>query len=193
MKPLIGICLAVFLTATMLMPAAAAVALPPKTTYSCADGLLSINKSGMVGGVYVDHFTNETCSGGCAANGEECNTTRNVDKFGIAISAVVFLAAAAFFFVLSNNVKSSGDATLRVIKAFHTLKYLHLFLSFVCVLTSLLLLASMYTAGQNELTAFIMNGWLVILAGVLLTFLLLFFSEVDMWVNKLKNIGKRSI
>lgn len=177
----------------ILSPIAAGQVMTARTTYSCADGILEVNKSSVLGGTYVEQFKNESCPGGCATNGEECNSPLNVDKFGIAIAAAIFLAAAGFFFVLSNSVKTSQDSTLRVIKAFHTLKYLHLILSFMCVSFSLLLLAGMYTAGQNEISTFIMVGWLSVVAGAILTFSLLFFSEVDTWVKKLQDIGKRPI
>jgi hypothetical protein len=158
-----------------------AYSLEAQSTYNCTNGNLVTNVTAMINGELNEiYFDNETCPFGCALNGLECNDPRNVDFVSMSSSALIFLAVGIVFLFLSYKVEP-------ISKRYYVIKYLYLALFFIYMIMMTGILGGLSIFGQNNFSNIMWTNYYILIFTTIVTFLLIFFTEVEEWYKSMRH------
>lgn len=180
----VNLMLGAMIMLSLLFAPIAALALEARTTYSCSDGILEINKTKTIYGLYVESFENITCPMGCADNGIMCNSPENVNKIEVVMASAVFLVMAAIFFFLAKDLMPKN-------RIWYFTRYVHMGVSFGSLLLAVYFIAFMYSLGPNNVANMAWTGFYILFMTVILTFFAALYTEIDEKRKELNRMGKK--
>lgn len=168
----------------LIIPSAQAITAGP--VYNCTGDHLVTNITAQIDGEVVEiWYDNSTCAFGCSLSGLSCNEPRNVDSASVSVAAVAFIAFSIIFFYLSQNINLFN-------KKYYVMKYFYLGVAFVFLIISIGLLGNMNTFGQDNISRIIMSGYYVLIFTGIITFLIIFFTEMESWYKSMREaLGDR--
>jgi len=150
--------------------------------YNCTDGYLITNITAKVDGSIKEiYYNNESCPNGCALNGEECNSSQNVDMAAVGLMSFIFLGLSVFFMWLSDKVKAFSGR-------YYMMKYLYLGVSFAFIFMTVGLLGGIHVFGPNNIADIAMSSFYVLTGTTIFTALVIFFTEVESWYKNMKRL-----